>query len=483
MRRIHIASLFALSGLALLSSCDIQAQAKERSYGLAEEYRFDKSNTIFLEDLPEGTDAPLMGALEMLCGTPAEPQLMLLEDWVDEGYDPNFPEYPVGDMGSGEISEDEMALIEEDNMRVFAVQLEAIAEGDYAGVVPFRGAPVLQAKWDDFLADALEDEDGDGAPDFVVEEDDSPNYVAVDSEELFREEAAMLLIGWYPRLVDSADLYRLECMHCHGNEGAGDGSTAPFLHPAPRNYQPGWFKWAAVENKAKPRRVDLYNILSEGAYTSAMPNFKRFSRAQLHGLVDYVRLLSIRGETERMLVLELDGGASLTPALISETYSDIWEQWNNADERVVHCEGDVPEPTAELLARGRELYMDANGGNCYSCHGDLGLGDGASAWEEVDGVSQRIVDDWGEEIIPRNLTSGIYRGGRRPIDIYRRISIGITGTPMPAVPDTLTEEDRWAIVHYVLSLSDVHDGVGLDSMRMRAAHADHSDEDHDSEGH
>ena len=150
---------------------------------------------------------------------------------------------------------------------------------------------------------------------------------------------------------------------------------------------------------------------------------------------------------------------------------------------MVHCEGDVPEPTAELLARGRELHMDANGGNCYSCHGDLGLGDGASAWEEVDGVSQRIVDDWGEEIIPRNLTSGIYRGGRRPIDIYRRISIGITGTPMPAVPDTLTEEDRWAIVHYVLSLSDVHDGVGLDSMRMRAAHAGHGDEDHDSEGH
>ena len=133
--------------------------------------------------------------------------------------------------------------------------------------------------------------------------------------------------------------------------------------------------------------------------------------------------------------------------------------------------------------------MDPNGGNCFSCHGDKGLGDGASAWEDVDGVSQRIVDDWGEEIIPRDLTSGIYRGGRRPIDIYRRLTAGIHGTPMPAVPDTLTEDDRWAIVHYVLSLSDVHDGLGLHSMRMRGGRDDHgeghgedSDESH-GDGH
>ena len=484
MRRIHIASLFAAGSLALLSSCDIQAQAKERSYGLAGEYRFDKSNTIYLEDLPTGTDGSLLGALEMLCGTPAQPQFLLLEDWVDDGYDPNYPDYPEGDMGSGEITEDEWAHIEEDNARVFAVQLRAIAAGEYDRVVPFRGAPGLQAKWDELFAEAMGDEDGDGAPDFIVEESPNPpDYIAIDSEEVFREEAVLLLTSWYPRLSDSAELYRLECLHCHGTEGAGDGSTAPFLHPAPRNYQPGWFKWAAVENKTKPRRVDLYNVISEGSYTSAMPNFKRFSRAQIHGLVDYVRLLAIRGETERLLALELDGGEYLTSELISETYAGVWEQWNGADEKVVHCEGDVPEPTAELLARGRELYMDANGGNCYSCHGDKGLGDGASAWEDVDGVSQRIVDDWGEEIIPRDLTSGIFRGGRRPIDIYRRIAIGITGTPMPAVPDTLTEEDRWAIVHYVLSLSDVHDGLGLDSMRMRADHADHGHEDQATEGH
>ena len=96
-----------------------------------------------------------------------------------------------------------------------------------------------------------------------------------------------------------------------------------------------------------------------------------------------------------------------------------------------------------------------------------------------------MFDEWGEDITPRNLTTGIFRGGRRPIDIYRRITTGIRGTPMPAIPDILTEEDRWALVHYVLSLSERHDGVGLDSLRVMQGDDDHgedhdSDEDHDS---
>jgi len=488
MRRIHLASLIATCGLALLSSCDIQAQAKERSYSLAEEYRINKELTLYLEDVPGGETAegPLLGALEMLCGTPAQPQLMLLGDWIDEGYDPNYPDYDYGDSGSGEIGKAEKALIAEDNARVFAVQLKSIEGGDYEGVVPFRGAPLLQAKWDEFLADALEDEDEDGSPDFSVEESPNPpDYVPVDSEDVFKKEARTLLTSWYPRFQDSAELYRLECLHCHGTEGTGDGSTAPFLYPRPRNYQPGIFKWTALKDKAHPRREDLYKVISEGSYTSAMPAFRRFSRAQIHGLVDMVRLLSIRGETELLLALEMSDDNYLTPALVSQTYADVWDKWKSAPDSLIFYEGEVPSPSAESIALGRKHFMDPNGGNCFSCHGEKGLGDGTSAWEaDEDGIMQRIVDDWGEEIIPRNLTTGIFRGGRRPIDIYRRLTGGINGTPMPAVPDTLTEDDRWAIVHYVLSLSETHDGRGLDSIRMRkgdGGHGDgHGDDDADS---
>jgi len=56
-------------------------------------------------------------------------------------------------------------------------------------------------------------------------------------------------------------------------------------------------------------------------------------------------------------------------------------------------------------------------------------------------------------ILPRNLRDGIYRGGRRPIDIFWRVHNGIDGTPMPAAnKQALQDSDIWDIVNYVLSL-------------------------------
>jgi hypothetical protein len=61
--------------------------------------------------------------------------------------------------------------------------------------------------------------------------------------------------------------------------------------------------------------------------------------------------------------------------------------------------------------------------------------------------------------IPRNLRIGTFRGGRRPIDMFWRVSAGIAGTPMPAsgpamegAPGTLKQEEIWQIVDYVQSL-------------------------------
>src|SRR5207248_2464538 len=47
---------------------------------------------------------------------------------------------------------------------------------------------------------------------------------------------------------------------------------------------------------------------------------------------------------------------------------------------------------------------------------------------------------------PRNLRLGVYRGGRRPLDLYYRIHDGINGTPMPAHDSLLqTQKDKDAI--------------------------------------
>jgi mono/diheme cytochrome c family protein len=62
-------------------------------------------------------------------------------------------------------------------------------------------------------------------------------------------------------------------------------------------------------------------------------------------------------------------------------------------------------------------------------------------------------------IIPRNLRLGTYRGGGRPLDLYRRVHAGINGVPMPglgpAAPGQqgqLKPEEIWALVDYVRSL-------------------------------
>ena len=52
-------------------------------------------------------------------------------------------------------------------------------------------------------------------------------------------------------------------------------------------------------------------------------------------------------------------------------------------------------------------------------------------------------------IKPRNLRRGVYRGGRRPVDLFWRVRNGIEGVPMPAVPPNLPPEDIWAVIEYV----------------------------------
>ena len=55
----------------------------------------------------------------------------------------------------------------------------------------------------------------------------------------------------------------------------------------------------------------------------------------------------------------------------------------------------------------------------------------------------------------RDLTDpSTFRAGRSGADLYRRVAIGIPGTPMAAFLGGTGEHDPWDLVHYVRSLSD-----------------------------
>jgi mono/diheme cytochrome c family protein len=394
------------------------------------------------EDLAEDPAAQdrLRGALEMLFGTPSHPSFMKLEGWE---VDPN-------DGGYAELSDEEFDVLKADNRRAFRAQIEAIRAGDFEGVPEPLYADRLWQEWLDHKALLA------GDPDAVFEEG---------SETTWRERAIANFEGWYPMLAESSEMYRQQCFHCHGSSGGGDGSTARFLDPLPRDYRAGKFKFTSV-GKARPRRADLLRILQEGVYTTAMPSFARFSLAQLNGLVDYVRLLAMRGEVEGLLILDFDPAVGIEIGQVQAAYELVWERWQTGGEKYVRYEGEIPAATPERIAHGRFLFLGDKAANCIKCHGASGRGDGASA-KERDAVTGEMVwakDEWGNPIQPRDLTRGVFRLGRRPIDIYRRIYSGITGTPMPEhfgmmIEDQdgskhpLNESDVWDLVHYVRSLS------------------------------
>jgi len=270
--------------------------------------------------------------------------------------------------------------------------------------------------------------------------------------------------GNYPSLSQSSELYRTQCMHCHGVEGGGDGPTSHTIDPKPRDFRRGIFKFTAVKDKSRPRREDLEVLLERGVYGTAMPSFLRLSLPERQGLVDYVRLLAIRGEVEGLLVQGWQDEEKLDDEAAVEALELVWERWQKAREKVIAFDGPIPPDSASLRARGRELYFDAKKGNCVACHGAEGHGDGALAFK-TDARGRRTPayqDDWGYDILPRDFASGVFRGGSRPIDVYRCIYAGINGTPMPGLGEMkgadgellVSGDDLWALVHYVRSLSE-----------------------------
>ena len=409
----------AAGALLALAGCGFEPSNAQLAWKLS------PASEKALADAPKEC-AVLEHELTRLFGTPAAPQYGL----------------PVKEDGRSEITKPRWGELALDNRRRFSSELAALDRGDFDPSASFDTAPELTRAWRELAA---------------------PSAPALQPAERIAK-ARALLVGWYPTLRDSSELYRQQCLHCHGVEGGGDGPTAATLDPRPRDYRKGIFKFTAVKEKARPRREDLVHLLDVGVYGTSMPSFLRLSAAEREGLADYVRLLAIRGEVEGLLVAAHADGDEIDAAKADESFATIWSKWRKARELFIAFDGVVPADTPALRARGKELYLDTKKGNCVSCHGEQGLGDGVLVWK-IDPKGRRVPayqDDWGFDVMPANLRTGIFRGGHRPIDIYRRIYAGINGGPMPGLGETkdaegrplLSGDDLWALVHYVRSLSE-----------------------------
>lgn len=256
-------------------------------------------------------------------------------------------------------------------------------------------------------------------------------------------------------LTAGGKLFRRHCMHCHGLAGDGRGPSGAWLAPTPRDFRQGVFKFISSDptmNHRRPRREDLKRTLIHGVEGTSMPSFALLSEAELDQLITYVIHLSLRGETEydtlKTLLDRNLGPDSLSGKTIASHIAGrltiYLYQWSASTQRTSAKPGQEAKSTdpndpdfVTSVRRGYSVFTGQNAG-CISCHQDFGR------------QARFRFDDWGTLVRPNNLTTGTYRGGRRPIDFYYRLRCGIPGSNMPKLDtQNFPDEDVWALINFL----------------------------------
>ncbi|MBI4055365.1 MAG: c-type cytochrome [Elusimicrobia bacterium] len=203
-------------------------------------------------------------------------------------------------------------------------------------------------------------------------------------------------------------LFKKQCAVCHGSEGKGDGPAADFLFPKPRNLASKLFKLRSTPTGELPTDEDLVRTIARGMPGSAMPSFSFLSEGERKALVAYVKELA---------------GIDEKPGKVIRVPPEL-------------------AATSQTMAQGKAVYEKMG---CAACHGPKGKGDGPSA--------ATLLDSWDFPNPPNDFTRGIYKGGGSPSDLYLRFTTGMDGSPMPSFEESLTDTERWALVHYLKSLA------------------------------
>ena len=203
-------------------------------------------------------------------------------------------------------------------------------------------------------------------------------------------------------------LYAEHCAQCHGEQGDGQGVMADLLDPRPRDFTRGIYKIRLTPQGELPSDEDLFHIVSRGMPGTSMPAWQELlTEQQIWQLVAHLK-----------------------------TFSADFAEFPAEQQFVLDGK---PNASPESLERGASVYEKAE---CAKCHGASGRGNGPSAAE--------LEDEWGFRIYPADLTRPwTLRGGGSVEDVFRTLTTGVNGTPMPSFSDAWNAEDLWHLANYV----------------------------------
>jgi mono/diheme cytochrome c family protein len=179
------------------------------------------------------------------------------------------------------------------------------------------------------------------------------------------------------------------------------------LHP--RDFTRGLFKLKTSAPGEMPFDEDLYRTIAVGIPLGGMPRNRDLEPRDRWALVAHVKSLAASHFQTK------------APSL----------PWP-----------DPSVPAAPDPARGRELFAVRVG--CAVCHGADGKGGGPAAAE--------LRDAWDRPAPVPDLTRGELglKAGSRLQDIFRTLTLGMAGTPMPSFA-AIPERDRWDLAAFVRS--------------------------------
>ena len=104
-----------------------------------------------------------------------------------------------------------------------------------------------------------------------------------------------------------------------------------------------------------------------------MPSFRWMAQEDLDAVIDYITLLSSRGEVEfrltRVASEQLGEEDSIDPQLVAEQAQLIAQSWADADSRIVRPLTPQPQYTQESIEAGAKAFVQLN---CFKCHVAVG---------------------------------------------------------------------------------------------------------------